>query len=89
MRIIHPEPGFTGSASGIQFENGEADIASLSDEARGVLTENGYTIEGASEPAKVTKSAKVKADGKVIGSLSVVEPIDPDAVAGAIKAAKA
>lgn len=51
MRIIHPEPGFTGSASGIEFTGGEALIESISGDAQAVLLANGFSIDGVTAPA--------------------------------------
>ena len=58
MRITHPEPGFNGSASGIEFVTGEAEIESLSDGARAVLSDNGFAIDGQS----ATESPAIVAD---------------------------
>lgn len=61
MRIIHPEPGFTGSASGIEFVNGTAERSSVSDEFRAVLTAHGFTFESEKPAPKTVAASKGKA----------------------------
>lgn len=44
--ITHPEPGFTGSNSGIRFEGGAAELDTITPDVIEVLTANGFTVTG-------------------------------------------
>lgn len=47
FKINHPVTGFTGTHSGLVFENGTAELDSiLEDAAVAVLIDNGFTITG-------------------------------------------
>lgn len=53
IKITHPE-GLTGNAIGLDFVAGVAEVESLSDAARTVIAEHGYTVEGKATPPEVT-----------------------------------
>ncbi|MDR6867678.1 membrane protein involved in colicin uptake [Microbacterium resistens] len=60
VKIIHPDKSFTGNAINLDFTSGEAEVKSLSKEARTVLSENGFTVKNI-EPTAAEKSAAEKA----------------------------
>lgn len=66
VKVTHPA-GLTGSASGMNFENGTAEVDSVSNEARAVLAEHGFKfsdVKSEKSDEKKTSKAADKAEVK-------------------------